>query len=139
MYFIDTNILSEICKIKQGKANLGLIRWLSSINEAQIYTNVVVIMELERGILAKERKDPPQGKALRQWFEQSIKPSLAHRILPLDERTAKICASLHIPDHSPENDAWIAASAIQYGLTLVTRNTADFSRMGVKLLNPFDE
>ncbi|MGY6088851.1 hypothetical protein [Avibacterium paragallinarum] len=60
MYFIDTNILSEIRKIKQGKANLGLIRWLSSINEAQIYTNVVVIMELERGILAKERKDPPR-------------------------------------------------------------------------------
>ncbi|MCW9732591.1 type II toxin-antitoxin system VapC family toxin [Avibacterium sp. 20-15] len=139
MYFIDTNVLSEIRKIKSGKANQGVINWLSEINEQQIYTNIIVMMELERGILAKERKDPWQGKILRQWFEHTIKTGFSNRILHLNDKTAKICATLHIPDHCPENDAWIAASAIQYGLTLVTRNTADFSRMGVKLLNPFDK
>ncbi|CAM3841566.1 type II toxin-antitoxin system VapC family toxin [Avibacterium endocarditidis] len=139
MYFIDTNVLSEIRKIKSGKANQGVIRWLSEINEQQIYTNIVVMMELERGILAKERKDPWQGKILRQWFENTIKIGFANRILHLDAKTAQICATLHIPNHCPKNDAWIAASAIQYGLTLVTRNTADFSRMGIKLFNPFDE
>ena len=57
----------------------------------------------------------------------------------MDENTARICAKLHIPDHTPENDAWVAASAIQHNLVLVTRNTDDFARTGVRLLNPFQE
>lgn len=60
------------------------------------------------------------------------------RILPIDEDTAAICARLHVPDRSPENDAWIAAIAIQHRLTLVTCNVADFSESGAKLLNPFE-
>ena len=57
----------------------------------------------------------------------------------IDDITATLCAGLHIPDKSPDNDAWIAATALRHHFTLVTRNIKDFEKMGVKLLNPFIE
>lgn len=137
MYLLDTNVISEVRKIKKGKANQGLVDWLSGISDRQIYTCAVVMMELERGVLNLERKDPRQAKSLRYWLEYEIRPEFDGKIVAIDADTAKICAKLHIPDHAPENDAWIAASAIQHNLILVTRNTADFERTGVRLFNPF--
>lgn len=139
MYLLDTNIISEARKISKGKANLGLKRWLESISQEEIFTNTVVLMELERGIFQKEHRDPEQGKLLRHWFEMDILRSFAGRVLTLDQQTARICAKLHIPDFAPENDAWIASSAIQHNLILVTRNVADFECTGVRLFNPFSE
>ena len=139
MYLLDTNILSETRKIRTGKANQSVIDWLADTPEHLLYVNAVVLMEVERGILAKERKDPQQGEVLRQWFVHVVKPTFAERTFVVDENTARICAKLHIPDHTPENDAWVAASAIQHNLVLVTRNTDDFARTGVRLLNPFQE
>ena len=104
-----------------------------------MFTSAVVLMELERGILAMERKDMAQGTMLRTWFEKDVLPAFRSKILSVNEQTARICAKLHIPDHAPENDAWVAASAIQHNLVLVTRNTDDFARTGVRLLNPFQE
>ncbi|PJG83030.1 type II toxin-antitoxin system VapC family toxin [Caviibacterium pharyngocola] len=137
MYLFDTNVISETRKILLGKANQGVVDWLASINKEDIYTNFVVFMELERGILSMERRDIEQGKRLRNWFEITVIPSFKNKIFSIDAETAKICAKLHIPDRSPENDAWIAATAIQHNLTLVTPNAADFERLGVKLFNPF--
>lgn len=137
MYLFDTNIISEIRRLKYGKCNIGVKNWIETIPPDQIYTNVIVMMELERGILGMERKDPQQGKVLRTWFENQVKMTFEGRVLDIDPLTATLCAQLHIPDRSPENDAWIAATALRYKLTLVTRNTKDFEHMGVKLLNPF--
>ncbi|NBI12273.1 PIN domain-containing protein [[Haemophilus] felis] len=137
MYLLDTNVISEIRLLKQNKCNIGVKEWIDNMSHHFTYTNPIILMELERGILSKERKDPLQGQHLRHWFNHFVLPNFAGRILPINAETAKICATLHIPDHAPENDAWIAASAIQHRFTLVTRNTADFERTGVKLLNPF--
>ena len=134
MFLLDTNVISETRRLANGKINIGVKQWLDSLTNEPLFTNTVVLMELERGILGMERKDAMQGKLLRQWFEQDILSFFEGRILSLDTDTAKICARLHIP----ENDAWIASSAIQHNLTLVTRNIADFERTGVKLLNPFN-
>lgn len=137
MYLFDTNLISEIRRLNFGKCNLGVKNWIQTIPPEQIYTNAIVMMELERGVLGKERKDPEQGKVLRNWFENFVKPTFEEKILDIDTATASICARLYVPDKSPENDAWIAATALRYNLTLVTRNTKDFEHMGVKLFNPF--
>ena len=96
-------------------------------------------MELERGILSVERRDTQQGKLLRRWLEQVVRRQFGDKTLFIDDITAEICASLHVPNRCPENDAWIAAQAIQHNLTLVTRNEKDFIGLGIKLINPFSE
>lgn len=136
MYLLDTNLISETRRIP--KINAGVAKWLKQTPKESLYTCAVVMMELERGVLGMERKDSAQGLHLRRWLEQDVKRRFAGRILPIDEDTATICARLHVPDRSPENDAWIAAIAIQHRLTLVTCNVADFSESGAKLLNPFE-
>lgn len=139
MYLLDTNIISEIRKLAKNKCDKNVADWVRSTSKDLMFANAVVMMELERGVMSIERKDTTQGKLLRYWFEMGVKPAFHGKILKIDEQTAQICAKLHIPDHAPENDAWIAASAIQHNLVLVTRNTADFAHTGVKLFNPFEE
>ncbi len=84
-----------------------------------------------------ERRDAAQGAILRRWLEQEILVSFAARILSIDGAIARRCAHLHVPDRRPERDALIAATALTHGLTVVTRNTADFEPIGVPWLNPW--
>lgn len=139
MHLLDTNVISEMRKIQRGQADAGLCDWLARTDANTMYTSTVTVMELERGVLRMERKDPVQGAHLRAWYQAIMAELFAGHVLPIDERTAAICAHLHIPDPAPDNDAWIAATALQYGLVLVTRNTSDFINTGVNLFNPFGE
>lgn len=137
MYLLDTNVISEIRKIQQGKADPHLSAWIKQTPVNQMYISALTLLELDKGIMRIERKDQPQGAMLRAWLEQQVKPTFKGRILPFDECTAPICAAMHIPDPKPITDSLIAATAIQHDLTLVTRNIKDFEHSGAKLLNPF--
>ena len=137
MYLLDTNIYRELRLLPKGKADPNVQAWAATIRTEQFYTSVIVAMEIERGVLSMERKDPIQGAVLRHWYHTIFEPSMNGRILPIDHNTARICATLHVPNKVPENDSWIAATATQHGLTLVTRNVKDFEHTGTKLLNPF--
>ena len=95
------------------------------------------MMELQRGIMGKHRTDPEQGKRLQQWFDISVKAIFDKRVLYINDHIAEVCAGLHVPNPKPENDAWIAATAIANGLTLVTRNVSDFDGIAVDIINPF--
>jgi predicted nucleic acid-binding protein len=138
MFLLDTNVISELRKAGDGKADANVVAWLSSVDATTFYLSAITLMEIELGILRIERRDPAQGARLRAWMDQRILPEFADRTLPVDTAVALRCAPLHVPDPRPERDAFIAATALAHGMTVVTRNIADFAPTGVPLLNPWD-
>ncbi|WP_158933338.1 type II toxin-antitoxin system VapC family toxin [Acidisphaera sp. S103] len=138
MFLLDTNVISELRKAGDGKADTNVVTWLSSVDATTCYLSAITLMEIELGILRIERRDPVQGARLRAWMDQHILPEFADRTLPVDTAVALRCAPLHVPDPRPKRDAFIAATALAHGMTVVTRNVADFAPTGVPLLNPWD-
>jgi predicted nucleic acid-binding protein len=102
-----------------------------------LYLSSVTVLELEIGVRTMERKDAVQGQRLRAWWSQVFE-EFAQRILPFAEATALVCAPLHVPDKRPYRDSMIAATALEHGFTLVTRNITDFQIPGLKVVNPWD-
>lgn len=138
MFLLDTNVISELRKAGSGKADQNVIAWAQKIPTSQLYISVVTVLELEMGVLAKERTDPAQGAVLRYWLDNNVLPAFAERTLVFDSDIARCCAGLHIPDRRSERDAMIAATGIVHGMTVVTRNLKDFAETGVELVNPWD-
>ena len=137
MFVLDTNVVSELRKVRLGKANTNVKAWAESVDAADLFVSAITIMELELGVLSIERKDATQGAMLRSWLEQQVLPEFARRTLPVDTAVAQRCARLHVPDKRSERDALIAATALVHGMTVVTRNTADFVLTGVSLIDPW--
>ena len=137
MLLLDTNVVSELRKVKSGRADAQFSHWASRQVSSQLYLSVICIMELEQGILLRERRDASQGLILRTWLEQQVLPAFEGRILAIDHAVARSCARLHVPDPRAERDALIAATALVHGMTVVTRNVADFELTGVPLFNPW--
>ena len=138
MLVLDTNVVSELRKVRLGKADANVTAWAASVDAANLYVSAVTIMELELGVLLIERKDAAQGALLRAWLEQQVLPEFAARTLPVDTAVAQRCARLHVPDKRGERDALIAATALVHGMAVVTRNVADFEAAGVALINPWE-
>ena len=138
MFVLDTNVVSELRKVRLGKANTNVTAWAESVDAADLFVSAITIMDLELGFLAIERKDATQGATLRSWLEQHVLPEFSRRTLPVDTAVAQRCARLHVPDKRGERDALIAATALVHGMTVVTRNTADFAPTGVSLINPWE-
>lgn len=138
MYLLDTNIISELRK--KERANTGLRHFVRQLadQEAQTYISVVTVGELRRGVdLIRYRGDLAQAGALEAWL-QNLLDDYADNILDFGKEEAQIWGRLRVPH--PENalDKQIAATALSYGFTLVTRNVRDFVQTGVSLLNPFE-
>lgn len=138
MFLLDTNVVSELRKVRAGRANLDVARWADEVEADSLYLSAITIMELEIGILRVERKDPSQGILLRGWLNERVLPEFESRILPVDVPVAFQCARLHVPDPRSERDTLIAATGLVHGMTVVTRNVADFQHTSVSLLNPWE-
>lgn len=138
MFVLDTNVVSELRKVRSGKADANVSAWTQSVDAADLFVSAITIMELELGVLSIERKDVTQGAMLRSWLEQQVLPEFAGRTLPADTAVAQRCARPHVPDRRGGRDALIAATALVHGMTVVTRNVADFKFSGVPLVNPWD-
>jgi predicted nucleic acid-binding protein len=139
MYVLDTNVVSELRKVRVGKASPNFAAWAESVDAADLFVSSITIMELEMGVLSIERKDPTQGAVLRAWLKQHVFPEFSERTLPVDTAVALCCARLHVPDKRGERDALIAATALVHGMTLVTRNVDDFQPTGVIIQNPWEQ
>jgi hypothetical protein len=137
MYLLDTNVVSELRKARAGKADEHVVAWASRVPVVSLFVSVIGIQELEMGVLLAERRDPPQGRLLREWLEGHVLGVFAERILPVDTTVARRSARLHVPDPRPVRDALIAATALVHGMTIVTRNVADFEPTGVSIINPW--
>jgi len=136
MFLLDTNIISELRRPE--RANRNVVAWASTIPAASFFLSTISILEIELGALSIARKDTAQGAILRAWIDGQILPRFEGRILPIDTAVAQRCARLHVPNPRAERDALIAATAMVHGLTVVTRNVADFRSIGVALLNPWN-
>lgn len=138
MFLLDTNVVSELRKIRLGRADADVARWADSVETVDLYLSSITVQELEIGVLLAERRDPPQGALLRTWLDQHVLPAFAGRILTVDTAVAQRSARLHVPNPRPVRDGLIAATALVHGMTVVTRNVADFEPCGVAWLNPWD-
>lgn len=137
MFLLDTNVISELRKNRNGTADVGVTKWISTHAASTLYLSAISIFELELGILQTARRDPDQGRTLRLWFETQVLTAFAGRILSMDAATAQRCAALNVPDPRAKWDGLIAATAFVHGMTVVTRNVADFEATGVRILNPW--
>lgn len=137
MYLIDTNVISELRKIRLGKADAHVADWAERVDAVDLYLSVITLQELEIGVLLAERRDPSQGAVFRAWLNGHVMPAFSGRILAVDMAVAQRSARLHVPDQRPIRDALIAATALVHGMTVVTRNASDFEPTGVAICNPW--
>lgn len=138
MFVLDTNVISELRKVRSGKADPGVAQWAVGVSSAQMFVSAITIHELEHGVLLMERSDPRQGSVLRSWLDQSVTVAFAERVLVVDEHVARRAALLHVPDPAPFRDALIGATALVNHMTVVTRNVNDFKAFdGLEILNPW--
>lgn len=137
MFLLDTNVVSELRKIRLGKADENVAKWADSVATPDLYLSVITIQELEIGVLLVERRDAETGAIFRTWLNNHVLPAFEGRILPVDLAVALQSAKLHVPNPHPVRDGLIAATALVHGMAVVTRNVEDFSKTGVPILNPW--
>jgi toxin FitB len=133
MYLLDTNIISEL---RRPKPHGGVLEWYKNITEQDLFISAVSIGEIQTGIELTRTQDKKKAETLEQWL-QSI--ANIHNVLPMTGSTFRLWAKLmHSQTHTVREDAMIAATAIEKDLIVVTRNTKDFKRFKLQLLNPFE-
>lgn len=135
MFLLDTNVISELRR--RDKSDRNVVAWASAIPVNSFFISVISVLEIELGAQLMARKDAAKGAVLRAWIDQQVLRRFEGRIIAIDASVAQRCASLHVPNPRPDIDALIAATALVHGLTVVTRNIADFDATGVALINPW--
>ena len=137
MYLLDTNIVSDIRKHR--RANPGVRGFFEQIaaDQAPAFLSVITVGELRRGVeLIRHRGDTPQANRLERWLVHLLQ-RYGDYILDIDSDIAQLWGRLRVPHYENALDKLIAATALIHDLTVVTRNGDDFSKTGVRVLNPF--
>lgn len=132
LYLLDTNVVSELRKpLPHG----SVVAWLESLDDAQLYVSAVTLGEIQAGIELTRDQDPDKADEIEAWLDLVAG---AYNVLPMDSATFRAWAWLmHRKSNTLYEDAMIAATAKVHGLTVATRNVADFHALGFEVFNPF--
>lgn len=133
-FLLDTNIVSELRK--RERADAAVRRWFATVEDLDLFISVLVVGEIARGIELLRRRDVDGARALDRWLS-GLERRYDDRILPITVEICRLWGRLSLDRPLAPIDGLMAATAIQHGLTLVTRNVGDVERSGVSLLNPF--
>jgi toxin FitB len=134
MYLLDTVAFSEFFK---RRAHPGFMRWLTDKPEDQLFLSVVTIGEVEKGIERQRDRAPVFADALSSWLERSL-DVYGDRVLPVTTNVGRRWGRLSGRLGRDDIDLLIAATALEHGLTVATRNTRHFIPTGVAIENPFE-
>jgi predicted nucleic acid-binding protein len=133
MYLLDTNVVSELRKVRPHGA---VVAWLKSIEDADLYLSAVTLGEIQAGIELTREQDATKAAEIEAWADLV---ATSYNVLPMDGVTFRAWARLmHRKSDTFYEDAMLAATAIVHSLTIVTRNVTDFTHYNVRLLNPFE-
>jgi len=135
MYLIDTNIISEVRKGK--RCDFRVAAWFKRVRDDELFLSVLVVGEIRQGIERLRPRNTRRAQAIERWLEELLR-SFSDRVLPVDEKVAQNWGRLNARDNFPAIDSLLAATADVHGMILVTRNTRDIERSGVRCFNPFE-
>jgi predicted nucleic acid-binding protein len=139
MHLLDTDIVFELRNAKAGGADAGLAAWAAKATRSSLFVSALTLLELETAVARADRKDrAPKdrngGLALRDWLDNRVIPAFGGRILAIDAAVVRRRAHVPLAD---SRDALLAATALEHGLTLATRDTAAFAKVPrLKVFNP---
>jgi toxin FitB len=133
MFLIDTVTLSEL---RRRQRDPTVVTWFERQRTTELFLSVISIGEIERGIARQRAKDPTFADALAAWLDRVL-VLYGERVMPFDLRTARRWGALSAALGNDSADLMIAATALEHGLTIVTRNVSDFEPSGVAVIDPF--
>jgi toxin FitB len=133
-FLLDTVILSEL---RKKDRHPGVVQWVQSTRASDLFISVVTIGEIEKGISKQKIVNPDFANTLISWLETVLRV-YQDRILPIDVSIARNWGQLSNQHGNQGADLLIAATALEHGLSVVTRNIRDFEKTGVPLINPFE-
>lgn len=135
MYLLDTSVVAALRKAKWDAELAPLAHWARRVPPANLFISALTLLELENGVAHMAKREPEAAKAMRDWLDAQIARAFDGRILSIDAAIVRRRAHLSYED---SRDGLLAATALEHGLTLVTRRPSAYRTGRVKLLNPFD-
>jgi len=133
MFLLDTGVVLELRKARDGQADAGLAAWAAGLAPQRLFLSALSLLEIENAAARLAGKDRAAGLVVRDWIDQRVMPAFDGRILPVDARVVRRRAQL---PYANTRDGLLAATALENGLVLVTRRVSAFRSGRVKVLNP---
>ncbi|MBO9545528.1 PIN domain-containing protein [Caulobacter sp.] len=135
MHLLDTDVVFELRNAKAGATDQGLAVWAARAARSSLFVSALTLLELETATTRAERKDKAKGAVLRDWLDNRVAPAFEGRILSIDAAVVRRRAHVPLTD---SRDALLAATALEHGLTLTTRDLSAFAKVPrLKVFNPW--